>query len=987
MKAFLEKKYVNTGFALAIIILISVSILTYLNTSNYLKEQDYVKETLTTIQTSEALLSRLTQAETSRRGYLIANQQTFLDDFKIANVEADTMYKKLKTLTSNDVSEIAIMDSLSLLIHNRRDIMKESLDLQEQKERNMTAQAEFTNRGKEIQDRIKSLITKIQDKERSDLADRYSESDVNAKYTLVNLVIGNIIAFILVIIGVILLNRNISQRKKSEQQLEENRNWLYTTLTSIGDAVIVTDKTGDITFLNPVAESLTGFSYGEAEGMYIEQVFNVVNEDTRNKVENPVLKVFKTGNIVALANHSVLITKNLKEIPIDDSAAPIKNNEGSIIGVVLVFRDVSMRRKAEKELHNSRKFIQKIADSIPNILYVYELSGPRMTYANYKIADLLGYSSDDVKKMGEEFFIKYIHPDDFSRLTRLYQKYAFAKDNEVLDYEFRVKNSAGEWLWFHSYDVVFSRNSEGAAIEMLGTALDVTEQKMLEVELKKYSGHLEELVQMRTRELQVTNNRLKEEIATRVNAQKDIAEAEEKFRSVVENSLVGIYILQESKIVYINPKMQEIFDLPVNFIASDTNILDFVMNEDKSIVEKNFWKAQDKEGESIQYVFRNQTNKSEIKYIEVKSGSKMEYNGKEAIIGTLQDVTDRVRAEQALMRQEEYLRTIIDINPSLIFAKDWDGRFTLVNKEVANIYNTTVDELIGKTDADFNTNMEEVKRFLSDDRQVISSQISKQVGEETVTNPATNETRWFQTIKVPFKSVDGSNQVLGVSTDITARKLSDELTKKSLREKEMLLKEIHHRVKNNLQIIVSLLKLQSKYIHDKRDFDIFQKSRARVETMSLIHEKLYKSADISSIDLGVYTTDLANHLLKAYNVNHEHIELVINSDEVNLGIDSAIPCGLIINELIINILKYAFPEHEQGRIEITIKKAGEYINLIVKDNGIGLPENFDSKNSESLGLQLVHTLIKQLDGTLIVSSDNGAKFSFVFKEIKYKDRI
>ena len=987
MKSFLEKKYVNTGFALAIIILISVSILTYLNTSNYLKDQAYVKETLLTIQTSEALLSRLIQAETSRRGYLITSQQIFLDDYNAANIEADTMYKKLKNLTSDNASEIAMMDSLSLLIHNRRDILQESLELQEQKAKSMNEQADFTNRGKEVQDRIKYLITKIQDKESSDLAERYAESDVNARYTLVNLVIGNIIAFVLVIIGVILLNRNISQRKKSEQQLEESRNRLYTTLTSIGDAVIVTDKTGDITFLNPVAEKLTGYAYTEAEGMYIEQVFNVVNEEFRNKVENPVTKVFKTGNIVGLANHSVLINKDEKEIPIDDSAAPIRNSEGSITGVVLVFRDVSMRRKAEKELLGSRKFIQKIADSIPNVLYVYELSGPRMTYTNYKIADLLGYSSEEVKKMGEEFFTKYIHPEDFSRLSRLYQRYAFAKDNEVLDYEYRVKNSAGEWRWFHSYDVVFSRDGDGAAVEMLGTALDVTERKTLEVELKKYSGHLEELVQMRTRELQVTNDRLKQEISIRVNAQKDIAEAEEKFRSLVENSLVGIFILQENKIIYINPKMQEIFELPKNFISAEIDIRDFVIEEDKALVESNFWKAPDKKGETIQYIFRHKNSNNEIKYIEVKSGTKMEYNGREAVIGTLQDVTDRVYAEQALKKQQEYLRAIIDINPSLIFAKDWDGKFTLVNKEVASIYNTTVEDLIGKTDGDFNTNEEEIKRFLNDDREVIFSQVSKLVPEETVTNPLTNETRWFQTIKVPFKSVDGSDQVLGVSTDITARKLSDELTKKSLREKEMLLQEIHHRVKNNLQIIVSLLKLQSKYVHDKRDFDVFQKSRARVETMSMIHEKLYKSKDISSIDLGVYAEDLANHLLKAYNVNHEHIELVINSEEINLGIDSAIPCGLIINELMINILKYAFPEKGKGKIEINIKKAGEYINLIVKDNGIGLPENFDSKNNESLGLQLVHTLIKQLDGTLIISSENGTKFSFVFKEIKYKDRI
>src|SRR5205085_4444004 len=132
------------------------------------------------------------------------------------------------------------------------------------------------------------------------------------------------------------------------------------------------------------------------------------------------------------------------------------------------------------------------------------------------------------------------------------------------------------------------------------------------------------------------------------------------------------------KIAYINPKMEEIFGLANGVNISETNILDFVIEEDKQFVEKNFWKVPDKAGETIQYIFRYKVN-NEIKFIEVRSGSKMEYNGKEAIIGTLQDVTDRVHAEEALKEQQQFLRTIIDINPSLIFAKDWDGRFTMVN--------------------------------------------------------------------------------------------------------------------------------------------------------------------------------------------------------------------------------------------------------------------------------------------------------------------
>ena len=229
--------------------------------------------------------------------------------------------------------------------------------------------------------------------------------------------------------------------------------------------------------------------------------------------------------------------------------------------------------------------------------------------------------------------------------------------------------------------------------------------------------------------------------------------------------------------------------------------------------------------------------------------------------------------------------------------------------------------------------------------------------------------------------------MLGVSADITARKLAEEITKRSLREKELLLKEIHHRVKNNLQIIVSLLKLQSRFVKDPNDLNIFNSSRSRVETMSLIHEKLYKSRDITDIDLGGYIKDLVSHILKAYNVNHEETGFSLTADEVKLSIDTAIPCGLIINELINNILKYAFPPGYKGKIEIIIKKSSEEIILIVSDNGIGIPSSFDINNSDSLGLQLVDTLIKQISGNVTTDTLNGTKFTIKFKEIKYRERI
>jgi two-component sensor histidine kinase len=236
-------------------------------------------------------------------------------------------------------------------------------------------------------------------------------------------------------------------------------------------------------------------------------------------------------------------------------------------------------------------------------------------------------------------------------------------------------------------------------------------------------------------------------------------------------------------------------------------------------------------------------------------------------------------------------------------------------------------------------------------------------------------------------ALDGTKQVLGVSADITARKLADEITRKSLNEKELLLKEIHHRVKNNLQIIVSLLKLQARYINDPKDLQIFNSSRSRVETMSLIHEKLYRSKDLSDIDLGSYLKDLITHILKAYRVNNEEVNFEITAEPINLTIDTAIPCGLIINELINNTIKYAFPEGHKGSITVDIKKSDDDIVLEVCDNGIGIPESFDISRSDSLGLQLVETLIKQISGTVTVDTSKGTKFTIKFREIKYRERI
>jgi len=221
-----------------------------------------------------------------------------------------------------------------------------------------------------------------------------------------------------------------------------------------------------------------------------------------------------------------------------------------------------------------------------------------------------------------------------------------------------------------------------------------------------------------------------------------------------------------------------------------------------------------------------------------------------------------------------------------------------------------------------------------------------------------------------------------LSTEITERKQAEEQIQASLVEKEVLLKEIYHRVKNNLQVISSLLNLQSEYIKDTHDLEIFKQSQQRIESMALVHEKLYQSKDLARIDFGEYIRDLVASLFSSYEVNSDAIALTINIGPILLGLDLAIPCGLIINEIVSNSLKHAFPKGKNGeiRLEIVAYNDNQFI-LIISDNGIGLTPDIDHKKTTTLGLQLVDALTNQLSGKIELNCHNGVNFRITFPAV------
>jgi len=209
-----------------------------------------------------------------------------------------------------------------------------------------------------------------------------------------------------------------------------------------------------------------------------------------------------------------------------------------------------------------------------------------------------------------------------------------------------------------------------------------------------------------------------------------------------------------------------------------------------------------------------------------------------------------------------------------------------------------------------------------------------------------------------------------------------ELTR-SLEEKEILLKEVHHRVKNNLQLITSMLKLQSRTLNDPGAIEMLQESQNRIRSMAIVHEKLYSTGDMVNVDFSDYIRTITSFLFQT----HEHasggVDLVLDVERVHLKLDTAIPCGLIVNELVTNSLKHAFPKTrgkstKKGKIEVSLKEKKDQMVMVVKDNGVGIKKGFDPKSANSLGLKIVENLSKQLDGQLSINRRGGTRFMLTF---------
>lgn len=469
------------------------------------------------------------------------------------------------------------------------------------------------------------------------------------------------------------------------------------------------------------------------------------------------------------------------------------------------------------------------------------------------------------------------------------------------------------------------------------------------------------------------------DVSELVQAEEKLLKTEKKYLDLVKYAPIAItrVSVETDKFEFVNDEFTKLsgYTLDEYNSLSRDEYLNLIFDEDRNILIKKYdeWKHNDYKG-IFRHEYRFITKPKKIKWLEVYFHGEVDEDGKIRTINQMYvDITDRKLSQE----KEILLAHAVESTTEMICITDLNNRLTFVNKTFLDTYGYSMDELSGK-DISFvgsSKNPQDIHVDICE-----STQLGGWKG--TLWNRAKNG-REFPVQLSTSRIFDSNNKVIGfigVARDITERLKAEENLKHMLKEKEILLKEVYHRVKNNLQVVNSLLNLQSQTVKDKESKEMFKEARNRIKLMSGIHEKLYRTKDLTRVDFSGYIKELTATLKEAYPVISGHVDLNIESNNIYLGVDKAIPCGLIINELVSNSYKYAFEGRDNGSIfiKLYLDESGSYV-LEVGDNGIGIADSYDIKDSDTLGMTLVLTLTEQLSGELEIVKNNGLKFIIKFK--------
>ncbi len=702
------------------------------------------------------------------------------------------------------------------------------------------------------------------------------------------------------------------------------------------DFIIVFDETGNTIEFNNTAQIV--FGYSRVEALSKGEIDFYKGKVAFNKVKKVISKNKKYNGLLEFRNSDNKVFISLI------SAFKISNDKLNKACYVICGKDVESLDTITKKVKKTQKIYKELFENSTDLIQVLDLKG-NIIHVNKTWLKTLGYTKEQTKKLN----IKNV----ISKQSSYYKKVDFIRDmlnsqNNKLKVVVFNDKSGNKYILEGSSTIDYFK---GKPIAIRSIFRNITEVRKAQEKLKIHSTRLNAVFNNSTHLFWMVDKRI---CLTAFN--KNFAQA--------INDKYGIY-----------PELNMDHGTPKNYFSDNK--------------KQKFWNEKYKEafeGKVVNFETKNVYKDGIIKFRETFLNPIILPNGEiNEVSGIAHDITEKKYAEEKLKEQTAKINSIFESAANmLIFSFDTSFKIRSFNKNFAK--NLLLRHGIA-VETDMVLNYRHLSA-LSENKKAIGNAIKKAFSgnhSQIIFSVIylNNYKEWYEVIFNPVYFESGKvSEISCIAFEITERKENEEKLRNTVKEKEILLKEVHHRVKNNLQVISSILSLQASYVNDVKTLEILKESQDRIKTMSFVHESLYQNSDFSSIKLGDYVSTLAQNLIYSYKAAGFFVRLDTHFDEIYLDLYQAIPCGLIINELVSNALKHAFKNTNKGKLSILIYKKSNIILLNICDNGVGMPDNIKIENTETLGFQLVHALVDQLDGTIEVNNKNGTEYLIKFEQVK-----
>jgi PAS domain S-box-containing protein len=652
----------------------------------------------------------------------------------------------------------------------------------------------------------------------------------------------------------------------------------------------------------------------------------------------------------------------IRLIPVADSDGEIRRFIGSAI-------DITERKEREEKLKVSQERFERMAENIQDGLIIVE--GDDVIYVNKRMCEITGYTKEELMRM--ELFSNALD-EDKRRIEEI--KDRFLNDTEYIpdELEFRIIKKNGEKICTLNR---FSKYYEDKnVINKYIITTDITE--------KKFNEKIQDLIY---------------EIANLINTVDDLEELFGFIRKRlgeildVRNFYIALYDAKTDKFEF---KYSHITDEEINFSSfpADKSITSYLIKEDRPLLLREEeldgliksgeirligMKTKAWLGVPLKIGGRTVGAMVILNYYDENAYSEKDLMVLKFISEQIAIAIDKKKSEEALRNSEKKFRKIFELSPATIVLLNNEGTVIEVNDRFEKILDYDKEVMLGKKVHNLSFLTSEAKE------KVIKAFNDRMSGEEV----PSYEIEFIKRDGERGSAMVSGTQIydemgkimygLAVISDITELKKTQDELKSLLSEKDILIKEIHHRVKNNLQIVSSILNIQAHSLKNEDIIDSFKKSHDRISSIALVHEKLYNFANLSRINFKEYINELANSIYNAFKESLGEVKLKTDIEDITIDINKAIPISLIINELLINSMKYAFPNQKSGRIYLNLKKEEDFLEIIIGDDGIGLPDTIDIHNPETIGLDIVNILVEQIDGSIELNNNNGTEFLMKIK--------